>query len=125
MLGDHPIHVVLLSLDLGQTRAFYHDQVGLEVVSESEAAISFRCGPTTLDVTKSTTGTADEQTQAAWFVDDVAAEIAELRGRGVEIQAYDLPELKTVDGIADLGFALGAWIVDPHQNALAILQLKN
>ena len=52
------------------------------------------------------------------------AELAELRSRGVEIQEYDMPELKTVDGVADLGFALMAWIVDPHGNALAIVQLK-
>ena len=57
-------------------------------------------------------------------MDDLAAELAELRSRGVEIQEYDMPGLKTVDGVADLGFALMAWIVDPHSNALAIMQLK-
>ena len=77
-----------------------------------------------LSVTKSTTGTADEQTQAGWRVPELAAEIAELRARGVEIQEYDMPGLKTVDGIADIGFALMAWIVDPHKNALAIMELK-
>ena len=57
---------------------------------------------------------------------DLAAELAELRSRGVEIQEYDMPEqgLTTVDGIADIGFALMAWIIDPHRNALAIMQLK-
>ena len=75
-------------------------------------------------MTKSTTGTADEQTQAGWRVTDLDAELAELRSRGVEIQEYDMPELKTVDGVVDLGFARMAWIVDPHGNALAILQLK-
>jgi hypothetical protein len=75
-------------------------------------------------VTASTTGTADEQTQAGWRVDDLAAELAELRSRGVQIQEYDTPELKTVDGVADMGFALEAWIVDPHGNALSIAQLK-
>ena len=35
-----------------------------------------------------------------------------------------MPGLKTVDGVADLGFALMAWIVDPHGNALAIMELK-
>jgi hypothetical protein len=77
-----------------------------------------------LEVTKSTTGTADEQTQAGWRVDDLDAELAELRSRGVEIQEYDTPELKTVDGVADLGFARMAWIIDPHKNALAIVELK-
>ena len=55
-------------------------------------------------MTTSTVGTADEQTQAGWFVPDLAAELAELRSSGVEIQEYDTPELRTVDGVTDLGF---------------------
>ena len=125
MLGDYPVHVVLLSLDLAATRRFYHDQLGLEILNENEEAITFRCGGgSAIAVTKSTVGTADEQTQAGWFVPDLAHELAELRSRGVEIQEYDLPELKTENGVADLGFAIAAWVVDPHGNALGILQLK-
>lgn len=124
MLGDYSIHVVLLSRDLAETRAFYHGQLGLEILDESDDAITFRSGSTLLAVTRSTTGTADEQTQAGWYVDDLEAELSELRRRGVEIEEYDLPGLKTVEGIADIGFARAAWIVDPHGNALGILQLK-
>jgi catechol-2,3-dioxygenase len=124
VLGDYPIHVVLLSRDLAETRAFYHDQLGLEILDENAEAITFGSGGTQLAVTRSTTGTADEQTQAGWHVDDLESELRELRERGVEIQEYDLPGLKTVDGIADIGFARAAWIVDPHGNALGILQLK-
>jgi catechol-2,3-dioxygenase len=125
VLGDFPVHVVLLSRDLAETRRYYHDQLGLEILDENEAAITFRCGgESSIAVTKSTVGTADEQTQAGWFVPDLATELEELRSRGVRIENYDTPDLKTVDGVADLGFALAAWIVDPHGNALGILQLK-
>ena len=125
MLGDHPIDVVLLATDLETSKEFYAGKLGLEILNESEEAITYKCGGDgQLAVTKSTTGTADEQTQASWRVDDLAAELAELRSRGVEIQEYDTPELKTVDGIADLGFARIAWIIDPHKNALSIMQLK-
>jgi catechol 2,3-dioxygenase-like lactoylglutathione lyase family enzyme len=125
MLGEHPIHPVLLATDLAATRDFYHTRLGLEILSESEDAIVFRCGGgTRLDVTKSTTGTADSQTQASWFVEDVRAEVAELRSRGVQVEEYDMPGLKTQDGIADLGFAWAAWIIDPGRNALGILQIK-
>jgi catechol 2,3-dioxygenase-like lactoylglutathione lyase family enzyme len=125
MLGDHPIHPVLLATDLTAARDFYHDRLGLEILSESEAAITFRCGGgTQLSVTKSTTGTADTQTQASWYVSDVRAEVAELRSRGVKVEDYDLPGLRTHDGIADIGFAWAAWIIDPGKNALGILQAK-
>jgi len=59
------------------------------------------------------------------MVEDLQTEVAELRSRGVEIQDYDMPGLKTEDGIADVGFAYAAWIIDPHGNALGILQLKS
>jgi catechol 2,3-dioxygenase-like lactoylglutathione lyase family enzyme len=125
MLGAHPIHPVLLAKDLAAAREFYHDRLGLEIITENEDAIAFRCGGgTRLDVTKSTTGTADTQTQVSWLVEDLRAEVAELRSRGVQVEDYDMPGLKTEDGIADLGFAWAAWIVDPGKNALGILQLK-
>jgi catechol 2,3-dioxygenase-like lactoylglutathione lyase family enzyme len=125
MLGEHPITPVLLAKDLAAAREFYHDRLGLEILTEGDDAIVFKCGGGThLDVTKSTVGTADEQTQASWEVRDLRAEVAELRSRGVEVQEYDMPGLKTEDGIADLGFAWMAWIIDPGGNALAIMQLK-
>jgi catechol-2,3-dioxygenase len=125
MLGEHPMDVVLLATDLELSKEFYAGKLGLEILDENEEAITYKCGgESQLVVTKSTTGTADEQTQAGWRVDDLAAELTELRSRGVAIQEYDMPELKTVDGVADVGFALIAWIVDPHGNALGITQLK-
>jgi catechol 2,3-dioxygenase-like lactoylglutathione lyase family enzyme len=125
MLGGHPIAPVLLAKDLAAAREFYHGKLGLPIVREDQNAIVFRCGSGThLDVTKSTTGTADQQTQAAWQVSDIRAEVAELRARGVKVEDYDTPGLKTEDGIADIGFAWAAWIIDPGTNALGVLQIK-
>ena len=126
MLGAHPIYPVLLATDLAATREFYHDRLGLEILNENEDALTFGCGAgTQFSVTKSTVGTADSQTQVSWDVSDIRAEVAELRSRGVKVEDYDLPGLKTEDGIADIGFAWAAWIIDPGKNALGILQLKD
>jgi catechol 2,3-dioxygenase-like lactoylglutathione lyase family enzyme len=123
MLGDHPVDVMLLATDLAVARKFYAGTLGLEVLLETEQFLTFRCGgDSRLVVTKSTTGTADAATKASWRVADIAAEVAQLRARGVEIQ--DLPELGTTGGIADIGFALAAWFTDPHHNPLGLLQLK-
>lgn len=125
MLGEHPIAPVLLATDLAAARDFYHGKLGLQIEREDQNAIVFRCGNgTRLDVTKSTVGTADQQTQAAWQVSDIRAEVAELRARGIKIEDYDTPGLKTEDGIADIGFARAAWIIDPANNALGILQIN-
>jgi catechol 2,3-dioxygenase-like lactoylglutathione lyase family enzyme len=125
MLGNHPLQVVLLAPDLDASKDFYANKIGLKILTESPDAVSFQCGgDSRLDVTKSTVGTADSQTQAAWRVSDLAADVAELRSRGVQIEEYDSPGLRTEDGIADLGFAFMAWFIDPGKNCLAMMQLK-
>jgi predicted enzyme related to lactoylglutathione lyase len=125
MLGDYPIDVVLLAPDLEASKDFYAKKVGLEIINESPGAVTFKCGGEShLAVSKSTVGTNDEQTQAAFRVRDIRTEIAELRRRGVKIEDYDMPGLKTVDGIADIGFAWMAWFIDPGKNCVGIMQIK-
>ena len=104
MLKDHPVEVILLATDLAASRDFYATKLGLEVESENDETVTFRCGGNTrLSLSASTTGTSDEQTQAVWQVTDIRAEVAELRARGVEIMEYDTDEMKTEDGVADMG----------------------
>jgi catechol-2,3-dioxygenase len=123
MLGDHPVDVMLLATDLGAARRFYAGTLGLPVLLEAEEFLTFQCGgDSRLVVTKSTTGPADPATKASWRVADLAAEVAQLRARGVTIE--DLPALGTAGGIADLGFALAAWFTDPCHNSIGLLQLK-
>lgn len=127
MLGDHLVFPILLSKDLGATRAFYHDVLGLEIMREDEERIVFRCGAgSQLNVTLSTVGTADTQTQLAWRVPDIRAELEDLRARGVRIESYTEPDPVTdVDGIADMDFVWAAWFIDPSGNALSIVQPKS
>jgi catechol 2,3-dioxygenase-like lactoylglutathione lyase family enzyme len=125
MLGEYPIDVVLLAPDLDASKDFYTNRVGLKIINESPNAVTFTCGGDShLAVSKSTVGTKDDQTQAAFRVRDLRTEVAELRRRGVKIEDYDLPGLKTVDGIADIGFAWMAWFIDPGKNCVGAMQIK-
>jgi len=125
MLGDHLVFPILLTKDLNVSRAFYRDTLGLEVAREDADRIMFRCGNgSLLALSLSTTGTSDTQTQAAWRVPDIKAELADLRRRGVRIEEYEAPDPKTTDGIADMGFAWAAWFVDPSGNVLSVIQPK-
>ena len=126
MLGDHSIDAMLLATDLAVAKDFYVGRIGLEILIEDDDFLTLKCGgDSRLVLTKSTTGTTEDATKACWRVDDLASELAELHSRGVEIEEYDGPGLKTVDGIADVGFALSSWIVDPDRNTLGMLQFKD
>jgi predicted enzyme related to lactoylglutathione lyase len=126
MLSNYPIDVVLLAMDLAAAKDFYANKIGLPVRSSSPGGVTFQCGgDSQLVVTKSSVGTKDEQTQATFRVADVRAEVSELRRRGVQIEDYDTPGLKTQDGIADIGFAWMAWFIDPANNCVGLMQLKS
>ena len=125
MLSDHPVFPILLATDLDASRTFYRDVLGLEILREDQDRIVFRCGAgTQLVVTESTVGTADTQTQMAWRVPDLNTALADLRARGVHIEAYEAPDPVTVDGIADMGHSWAAWFIDPSHNVLAVVQPK-
>jgi catechol-2,3-dioxygenase len=123
MLGQHSIDVMLTATDLGVVRHFYGDTIGLDVLIENDDFVTFRCGgDSRLVFTRTSTPSGERQTKASWRV---ATEVAELRARGVDVAEYDEPGLRTVDGVADIGFALSAWFVDPGGNTIGLLQFKN
>ena len=126
MLAKHPIDVMLTATDLGAAKRFYGDRIGLDVLIESEDFVTFGCGgDSRLVVTRTSSPSGEQQTKASWRVADVAAEVAELRARGVEVVEYDESYLRTIDGVADVGFALSAWFVDPGGNTVGLLQFKD
>jgi catechol 2,3-dioxygenase-like lactoylglutathione lyase family enzyme len=126
VLNDNVVFPILLSRDLDASLAFYRDRLGLEVarVDEGDRIVFRGGGGSQIAVTKSTIGTKDTQTQAAWRVPDIHAAVAELRARGVRIEDYEAPDPVTRDGIADMGHSWAAWFIDPSGNVLAVVEPK-
>jgi len=126
MLREHPIDVMLTATDLGVVSQFYRDRIGLDLLIESDDFVTFRCGgDSRLVVTRTSAPSGEQQTKASWRVADVAAEVAGLRARGVDVADYDEPGLQTAEGVADVGFAMAAWFVDPGGNTIGLLQFKD
>ena len=70
-------------------------------------------------------GTA-KNTQMGWGVEDVEKEVEELRARGVVFEEYDMPGLKTENGIATMeGMGKGAWFLDTEGNILNISSIPS
>jgi catechol-2,3-dioxygenase len=126
MLAAHPIDVMLTAPDLGAVKQFYGDRIGLAVLLETDEFVTFACvGDSRLVVTRTSMPSNEQQTRASWRVSDVAAEVAQLRARGVAVADYDQPGLTTTDGVADIGFAWSAWFLDPGGNTIGLLQFKD
>jgi catechol 2,3-dioxygenase-like lactoylglutathione lyase family enzyme len=114
---------VVPTTDIARAKTFYGRTLGFADanVPTPGPQVVYRCGcRTLLEVyERPTTGNA-RHTLASWEVSDIRAAVDELRSRGVRFEDYDLPEVRTVDGISATGDLREAWFRDPDGNVLRI-----
>lgn len=123
MLADRPIYPTLPAADLERAKRFYAEKLGLTPESEDPGGVFYRCGADTRFLLFPSQGVASGQhTQMSWTVDDIEAEVADLKARGVVFEEYDTPGLKTVNSVASLGPVKAAWFKDSEGNFLALAQ---
>jgi len=108
--------------DLERTRRFYEDTLGAQTVMEDPGGILYRSGDSLFSLYPTEFAGTAQHTLGAFMVQDVDAAVADLRAKGVTFEEYDLPGVKTVNGIAELGGFRGAWFKDPEGNILSVVQ---
>lgn len=116
--------------DLEAAIGFYADKLGLrldirrdDLPGHREAELTG--GDGSLLLYESIGAGQTRHTVAAFRVDDLHAVVPALRERGVVFEEYDLPDLKTEGGIAQLGDVSAAWCKDPDGNTLAIESIRS
>jgi len=123
MLKDARISPYIPFSDLTRARTFYERMLGLEPREEYAGGVIYECGEgTSFFLYKSAGAGTSKASYAFWQVDDVEATVADLKGRGVVFEEYDMPGLKTVNSIATGGGARTAWFKDSEGNILAVSQ---
>ncbi len=129
MLGSGRVATRVPARDLERARRFYAEKLGLEPVDERPGGLLYRCGGTEFALFQSAGEPSGSYTQMGWEVDDIEATMAELTERGVVFEEYDLPGLKTVNGIAEIAGNYpsrnstgerAAWFHDSEGNLLGI-----
>ena len=130
MLADSQVATRLPANNLERARRFYSEKLGLEPAEERPGGLCYRCGPGYFALFESAGAASGTHTQMGWEVVDLEATVAVLRARGVVFEDYDLPGLKTVNGIAEIEGNYpskgvgerGAWFRDSEGNLLGIGQ---
>jgi catechol 2,3-dioxygenase-like lactoylglutathione lyase family enzyme len=120
VLSDAMVHPTIMVSDMARARTFYEGLLGLEVVREAAPYVFLRAGSSQLALVARATVTPSATTLCAFEVQDLHATVSGLRARGVVFEEYDLPTLRTVDGIAKVGIFRAAWVRDPDGNYLGI-----
>lgn len=118
------VETVLLATDLDACRDFYEGSLELPVVATAATSFTVQSGTSRIRVSRSTTGTRDQQTKCIWTVPEVRAVVTWLAMRDIDPLRYNGEDgIHTdKDGIAAHGSSLIAWIQDPAGNTLGIQQ---
>ena len=124
MLERAIVYATIPAQDIARARSFYADKLGLEPAEERPEGLRYECGNGSFLLFESSGEPSGSHTQLGWDVDDIEAAVANLRENGVVFEDYDLPDFKTVDGIADIAGERGAWFTDSEGNLLAIGETK-
>ena len=125
MLDQARIAAVVPVSDVEAAIRFYGETLGLPLeerrddLPENREA-EFRVGNGTLFVYESVGAGKSRHTVAAFRVDNIDSAVAGLRENGVVFEEYDLPDMKTEDGIASIGRLRAAWFRDPDGNIIAV-----
>jgi predicted enzyme related to lactoylglutathione lyase len=122
MLKNAPIRAYIPVSDVGRARKFYEQTVGLVPKLEYAGGVIYECGGAEVFMYPTPNAGTSKASQAFWQVNDVEAEVAELKGRGVVFEEYDMPGVTMKNSIATGGGAKTAWFKDTEGNILAISQ---
>jgi catechol 2,3-dioxygenase-like lactoylglutathione lyase family enzyme len=130
MLKESEVATRLPARDLNRARKFYSEKLGLDPIEERPGGLRYRSNNSFFVLFESAGEASGTHTQMGWEVADIGAIVAALKARGVVFEEYDLPGLKTENGIAEIAGNYpskgvgekGAWFKDSEGNLLGIGQ---
>src|SRR4029077_19557322 len=124
MLKNAIAQAALPAQDLNRAKAFYREKLGLQPFEEDANNVRYRLrDDTQFNVFRTNGAPSGTHTQMAFLVEDIVAEVRDLKSRGVKFEEYDFPGLRTKDSIADAeDGSKAAWFIDSEGNVLGIVQ---
>jgi predicted enzyme related to lactoylglutathione lyase len=122
-LSTAPAYAVLPAEDLERARRFYGETLGFPIEEMPGGRFVVTAGSGTRVLVYARPRTKAEHTVLTFLVDDIHTVMSDLKSRGVTFEEYDMPGLKTVDGLAEIGGEFASWFVDPEGNIINLAQM--
>jgi catechol 2,3-dioxygenase-like lactoylglutathione lyase family enzyme len=120
MLKDSNVIAMVAVDDIAAAKEFYGGKLGLSQTDENAGGVTYSCGTGRLFVYPAPTAGSGQSTSATWEVSDIEAVVAELVGKGVTFEHYDMPGGQREGDIHVMGGMKGAWFKDPDGNTLGL-----
>ena len=126
MLNDSKVEANIPASDLQRARDFYADKLGLTPSAEyGGEALAYRTtGGTAFNVYRTEYAGQAGHTIAQWHVDDIEAQVRDLKAKGVVFEVYDMPGVEWDGEIAEIpGLGRAAWFKDSEGNIMCLDQV--
>ncbi|HEY3437895.1 MAG TPA: VOC family protein [Actinotalea sp.] len=122
MLSAFPAMPVLAVTDLDRARTFYEGTLGLSSAGPTIEGVIYDAGGVRLLVYPSSYAGTNKATAMSFDVpwDSFAAEVENLRLKGVQFQTFDMEGLTWNDGVAEGDGMRSVWFADPDGNVLNV-----
>lgn len=123
MLSNAPVMAVIPAEDIDRALAFYTDILGLKAATDKRLGfVIFKAGKNSRLMIYQRGPATAENTALHFTVPDLKATAKALIEKGVKLEQYDFPGLKTNEfGIADYGGTIHVWFVDPEGNIVTVV----
>ena len=109
--------------DIDRARKFYEDTLGLESKEAMGGEVlEVKIGETVINVYRSEYAGSSKTTALTFAVDDIEAEVRDLKDKGIFFEQYEMPGLERQ---GDLYIAEGmktTWFKDPDGNILSLFE---
>jgi predicted enzyme related to lactoylglutathione lyase len=122
MLTKAMMTTMLPVSDMDRATMFYTQKLGLHqrAATPDGGRILDAGNGNAIGLMPAEVGAQSKHTVLSFEVTDLAREMRDLEDHGVHFEDYDLPGLKTVDHIADMGGERAAWFIDSEGNILCL-----
>ena len=120
MLKTHNSSAIVAVRDIARSRRFYEQALGLEIAGpEGDDVLVFKTGGARLVVYRSEFAGTNHANAVVWGVgDEIETIAADLRGKGVVFERYDMDGATYADGVHRIGDFRMVWFKDPDGNIL-------
>ena len=123
MLGKADATPMIAVKDIDRAKQFYTDKLGLKPFEEMGGEFfMLKSGDTTVNVYKSEFAGTNKATALTFDVDDIDAEVRELKDKGITFEHYDVQGLKPDGDIYSGEGMKTAWFKDPDGNILSLVE---
>ncbi|HHY50115.1 MAG TPA: VOC family protein [Alphaproteobacteria bacterium] len=123
MIADHGVTVMLPAKDTTRARLWYEETLGLKPDRITDYGATYTLtGGTPMFLYETPFAGSAGHTLLSFASNDLIGDMRALRAKGVTFEDYDLPNLRTVDGVAEFGPVKNAWFKDSEGNILGLVE---